>query len=296
MTTIVMTGGSSGFGRIAAEKLAAAPQARVLLGGRRDGPSGTETLPLDLARLESVRLFADRLAERLGGRTIDALVLNAGGGFPDGRTADGFETNFEVNFLGHYLLIRLLESRLSEGGIVILTSSGTHDRAEKTVMPPPRHADVRLLAHPELDPELDGNLRTAAARAYSSSKLCVVLAVRALAGNPASLARGITALAYDPGPTPGTGLVRKNGLAMNLAWRAMGSPLRRFVPSFNSREAAGGALADLAIRAVQPPKGRIYAALRRGRLTWPDPSALAQQDDLMAALWQDSAALVGLAE
>ena len=296
MTTIVMTGGSSGLGRIAAERLAAAPQTRVLLGGRRSGPSGTETIPLDLARLESVRLFADGLAECLGGRTIDALVLNAGGGFPDGRTVDGIETNFGVNFLSHYLLLRLLESQIAEDGIVILTSSGTHDPAERTVMPPPHHADVRLLAHPELDPELDGNPRTAAGRAYSSSKLCVVLAARALAREPASLSLRLTVLAYDPGPTPGTGLVRKNGLVMNLAWRALGSPLRRLVPSFNSREAAGGALADLALGTVQPPTGRIYAALRRGRLTWPDPSDLAQRDDLMTALWHGGAGLVGLAE
>jgi hypothetical protein len=45
---------------------------------------------------------------------------------------------------------------------------------------------------------------------------------------------------------------------------------------------------------VCPPAGRTYAALRRGELTWPDPSELACRDDLMHTLWRDSADLVGL--
>jgi hypothetical protein len=64
----------------------------------------------------------------------------------------------------------------------------------------------------------------------------------------------------------------------------------------SSRTAAGGALADLALGKVHPPAGRVYTALRRGRITWPEPSELARRNDLMEALWQDSAALVGLPE
>ena len=37
-----------------------------------------------------------------------------------------------------------------------------------------------------------------------------------------------------------------------------------------------------------------YAALRRGKPTWPVPSDLARSDDLVQALWTDSARLVGL--
>ena len=44
---------------------------------------------------------------------------------------------------------------------------------------------------------------------------------------------------------------------------------------------------------TKPPDGRMYAALRRGRLTWPDPSDLARRDDLAQALWNDGARLVG---
>ncbi|MEV0175473.1 hypothetical protein AB0I00_30720 [Streptomyces sp. NPDC050803] len=65
-------------------------------------------------------------------------------------------------------------------------------------------------------------------------------------------------------------------------------------PTLNTRTAAGTALADLALGRVTPPKGHTYAALRRGRLRWVQPSQLARRDDLAQALWSDSARLVGL--
>jgi hypothetical protein len=123
----------------------------------------------------------------------------------------------------------------------------------------------------------------------------VVLTARALAAQPEARARQLTVVAYDPGRTPGTGLMRNEGPVLHGLWRVLGSPLLRpLVPRANSREAAGGALAALALGRVRPPAGRTYAALRRGDLTWPAPSELARRDDLMVALWRDSAALVGL--
>jgi NAD(P)-dependent dehydrogenase (short-subunit alcohol dehydrogenase family) len=296
MTTIVMTGGTSGLGQIAASRMLAAPGTRLLLGARRQGPPGTETLPLDLTHLESVRSFAAAVGDRLGATPIDALVLNAGrSGDADGRTVDGFETTFVVNHLAHYLLLRLLLPRLANQARIVLTTSGTHDPAQRAPLPPPRHADARLLARPELDPDRDQRPRTAGGRAYTASKLCVVLTARALAAQPEARARQLTVVAYDPGRTPGTGLLRNEGLVLRALWRVLGSPLLRpLVPRANSRKAAGGALAELALGRTRPPAGRIYATLRHGDLTWPDPSELARRDELMHALWRDSATLVGL--
>jgi NAD(P)-dependent dehydrogenase (short-subunit alcohol dehydrogenase family) len=296
MNTIVMTGGTSGLGQLAASRMLAAPGTRLLLGARRQGPPGTETLPLDLAHLDSVRSFAAAVGERLGATPIDALVLNAGrSGHADGCSVDGFETTFVVNHLAHYLLVRLLLPRLANQARIVLTTSGTHDPAQRAPLPPPRHADARLLAHPELDPDRDQRPRVAAGRAYTASKLCVVLTARALAAQPEARARQLTVVAYDPGRTPGTGLLRNEGLVLRALWRVLGSPLLRpLVPRANSREAAGGALAELALGRTRPPAGRTYAALRRGELTWPDPSELARRDELMHALWRDSATLVGL--
>lgn len=297
MKTIVMTGGTSGIGEDAVKQLLLAPDVRLLLGARRAGPPGVETLSLDLAGLDRARAFAAAVEEKLGAGGIDALVLNAGVQFStgDNRTDDGFETTFAVNHLAHYLLLRLLSPRLAQSAVVVLTTSGTHDPAEKAIIiPPPHHANARLLAYPDQDPDRDRSPQAAGGRAYSSSKLCNLLTARAFATRPETLSRNLTVIAYDPGATPGTGLARSDSLLRRSLWRLFGTPLRALVPMFNSREAAGGALADLALGKARPPAGRVYAALRRGQITWPDPSVLARRDDVMEALWRDSAALIGL--
>jgi len=61
-------------------------------------------------------------------------------------------------------------------------------------------------------------------------------------------------------------------------------------------EQAGQELADLALGRTKPPAGRVYASLVSRRLMWPDPSPLAERDDVMTSLWRDSARMVGLPE
>jgi NAD(P)-dependent dehydrogenase (short-subunit alcohol dehydrogenase family) len=297
MPTIVMTGGTSGLGKVAAQRMVDSPDIRLLLGVRGDRPPDAHTLPLNLARLQSVRDFAAAVDEQLGPTGVHALVLNAGTTLPndDGRTVDGFETAFAVNHLAHYVLLRLLLPRLADGAIVVLTTSGTHDPAEDTVVAPPRHANAYLLAHPDQDPNRDPQPRTAGGRAYSSSKLCNLLTARGLAAQSDTQRRHLTVVAYNPGPTPGTRLMRNGPPAVRAAWRAL-VPLRPLIPRFNSRSAAGNTLADLALGNIRPPTGHIYAALRRGHLTWPDPSELARHDGLRDALWRDSATLAGLSD
>lgn len=293
-----MTGGTSGLGEVAARRFIQTPNTRLLLGARRGGPLGAETFPLDLMRLESVRSFASTVDRELGPAQIDSLVLNAGLLFPNAglRSADGFEAAFAVNHLAHYLLLRLLLPRLAQGATVILTTSGTHDPAERTIIAPPLHADARFLAHPERDPNRDPHPLIAGGRTYSSSKLCNLLTARALAAQPDTTARRLTIIAYDPGHTPGTGLVRNQNFAINLLWKPFAPALRLMLRGSNTPEAAGHALAKLALGEISPPSGRIYAALRSGIINWPDPSELARRDDIRDALWRDSGALVGLPE
>ncbi|MFD3743465.1 SDR family NAD(P)-dependent oxidoreductase [Nocardia sp. NPDC058633] len=140
MTIVVMTGGSAGFGAIAARRLADRDVVRLLVGTR--APVG-DTLALDLGRLASVRAFAATVRRSLGTQRIDALVLNAGVIRPDadGRTADGYETTFAVNHLAHYLLIRLLLPVLADGARIVLTTSGTYDPA---TVPGWRHHDMPM--------------------------------------------------------------------------------------------------------------------------------------------------------
>ena len=283
-----MTGATSGIGEGAAQLLVAGGH-RVIAGARGGGlPPGVEFLPLDLASLASVRAFVALCPEK-----IDALVLNAGMQVhtTKRRSADGFELTFATNHLAHYLLVRLLLPRITPGGRIILTSSGTHDPAEKTGIPAPRHANARYLADPELDPEPEKPGMTAGLRAYSSSKLCNLMTARSLAQRAEVIGRSIAVHAYDPGFIPATGLAR------NAPWpvRKLIMPLLALLPAGKgtNRLADGArALAGLADGTIA--NAAVYMSLRRGQPTWPQPSVMARDDALCQQLWKDSAALVGL--
>jgi len=297
--TIVMTGGTSGFGRLALSHLQG-PNRRIMVGARTVAAGEATVLPLDLSSLDSVRRFAGRVLRETDG-PIDTLILNAGlhGTNPAARSADGYEPTFATNHLGHYLLLRLLMPRLADDARVIVTTSGTHDPAERTGFPPPRHADARLLAYPEQDAGIDLSSAVAAGRAfYAASKLANVLTVRKLARVAGEEGRAWTALAFCPGQVPGTRLVRDYPAPMRLGWRLAGLlariPLAARFMGVNRLQAVAAALAGLAKGDLRPPPGRLYAAVRRGAITWPDPSELARRDDIADALWQDSAVLVGL--
>ncbi|MFI1936383.1 oxidoreductase [Streptomyces purpureus] len=140
--TAVVTGANSGIGLVTARELARRG-ATVVLACRSES-RGTEAaglirrhIPgakvrftaLDLADLGSVRRFAETFPyERL-----DLLVNNAGVmALPYGRTADGFETQFGVNHLGHFALTGLLTPRLlaTPGARVVTVSSGLHALAD----------------------------------------------------------------------------------------------------------------------------------------------------------------------
>ncbi len=293
---IVMTGGNRGIGAEALRHLLAAPQAHILLGMRNEGgPAGATCLPLDLASFASVRSFADAVVATLGGTGIDVLVLNAGGQRPDvsERSIDGHELTFAANHLGHFLLLHRLWPHLASGARVVITSSGTHDPAERTGVPPPRHANAHWLADPTQDAQLDSNAITAGMRAYSASKLCNLMTARVAAQRAAADLRGISVVAYDPGLTPGTGLARQQmWVVRTLLWPLL-PLLLPFGKTMNSLRNAGRALAELAV-SLRPPPGHVYAALRKGQLGWPDPSILARDEASCAALWRGSLTLCGL--
>ena len=62
-----------------------------------------ELVALDLASLKSVRECADELLAK--GQFLDVVIANAGVmATPFGHTADGFETQFGTNHLGHFVL------------------------------------------------------------------------------------------------------------------------------------------------------------------------------------------------
>jgi NAD(P)-dependent dehydrogenase (short-subunit alcohol dehydrogenase family) len=291
MKTVVMTGATAGLGEVAARQISKSPNTRLLIGARGSRAlNGITVLPLDLARLADVRAFAEVVLETLRDAGINALVLNAGAQFPnlDQRTEDGFETTFAVNHLAHYLLLRLLLPKLAEHARVIITTSDTHDPKTNPIAPP-LHADAELLAHPDREPK---QRFLAGFRAYSASKLCNLLTARALAASPAAQSHQFCVVAYNPGFTPGTSLQRAWPLPVRVLMSVIG--FMRPVLRLNTAVQAGSILAELALGEISPPNRRIYASLVKRRLTWPEPSDLARRDDLVTALWSDSARMVGL--
>jgi len=125
--TIIVTGANSGLGEVTARELAA-KGAHVILACRNTAKgdaaaaamSGSrEVRPLDLADLASVRAFAESV------EAVDVLINNAGiMALPKRATADGFESQFGTNHLGHFALTGLLLPHITDR--VVTLSSGAH--------------------------------------------------------------------------------------------------------------------------------------------------------------------------
>jgi NAD(P)-dependent dehydrogenase (short-subunit alcohol dehydrogenase family) len=115
---ILVTGVSAGIGVETARALAA--HGAQVVGAARDlakaedatsqlrkdaaaNRGSFELVALDLASLKSVRACADELLAR--GQAFDVVIANAGVMATSfGHTADGFETQFGTNHLGHFVL------------------------------------------------------------------------------------------------------------------------------------------------------------------------------------------------
>jgi NAD(P)-dependent dehydrogenase (short-subunit alcohol dehydrogenase family) len=137
---ILITGVSAGLGVETARALAAhgaqvvgaarnlakaeAATAQVRKDAAAHGGS-FELIALDLASLASVRACADKLLTM--GEPFDVVIANAGVmATPFGHTADGFETQFGTNHLGHFVLMNRIAPLLRTGGRLINLSSSGH--------------------------------------------------------------------------------------------------------------------------------------------------------------------------
>ncbi len=146
----VVTGSSSGLGEESARGLStrgahvamaardAVRNAEAAARVRAAVPNAELSLhELDLADLSSVSRFAEQAADVFD--RIDVLINNAGVmACPEGRTADGFETQFGTNHLGHFALTLRLMPRLcrAEGPRVVTLSSGGHRIADVDLVDP----------------------------------------------------------------------------------------------------------------------------------------------------------------
>lgn len=95
-------------------------------------PGRVELLELDIGSMESVRAAAKTFLSK--STQLNVLVNNAGiMACPQAKTADGFESQFAINYLGHFLLYKLLEQTLLSSStpefhsrVVNVSSAGHH--------------------------------------------------------------------------------------------------------------------------------------------------------------------------
>jgi len=190
---ILVTGVSAGLGVETARVLAAhgahvvgaardlkkAREATEVVRAQAANGGGLELVALDLASLESVRRCADELVA--DGLPFDVVIANAGVmATPFGRTADGFETQFGTNHLGHFVLVNRIASLLKPGARVVSLASAGH-----------RFSDVNLE-----DPNFDQGDYTPFG-AYGRSKTANVLF--AVEFDRRHKANGVRAAAVHPG-------------------------------------------------------------------------------------------------
>ncbi|TVY68501.1 Short-chain dehydrogenase TIC 32 [Fusarium oxysporum f. sp. cubense] len=141
-------------------------------------------LELDLESLESVRSCAAKFLSE--SPKLNILICNAGVMCtPEGRTKEGFETQFGTNHLAHFLLFQLLQPALAKGA--------TSDRASRVIM-------LSSLAHRFGEVDFD-NVNMAGCydpnKAYSQSKTANLWTANEIERRYAS--KGIHAWSVQPG-------------------------------------------------------------------------------------------------
>ena len=220
---ILVTGASAGLGVETCRTLAA--HGAQVVGAARDlnkakaateqvraqakNGGGLELVELDLASLASVRAASDKLVA--AGQKLDLIICNAGVmACPQGKTTDGFETQFGTNHLGHFVFVNRIASLLNPGARLVNLASSGH-----------RFSDVNLD-----DPNFERTEYTPFA-AYGRSKTANILF--AVEFDRRHKARGIRATAIHPG-----------GIQTELGRHMSDDALQGFVDQINEINKANG--------------------------------------------------------
>lgn len=266
----LVTGASSGIGRVTAEVLAArgakvwlacrdVQKSEPVLRAITQAGGSASLIPIDLSDLDSVRACAKEL--RSLPEPLHVLINNAGLAGQKALTKQGFELTFGVNHLGHFLLTQLLLPKLLEqpGGRVVNVSSKAHYDAPGI--------DFAELRRP--------GKGFGALHAYSVSKLANVLHAKGLAARYG--AQGLHAYALHP------------GVVKSDVWRQIPQPFRALVTwrMISNDEGARTNLYCATSPEVADHNGRYYDECREKQ-----PSPAAQNAALAHELWEKSSAFV----
>ena len=141
---VLVTGVSAGLGVETARSVVA--HGGTVVGTARDldkarralaqaGNPPVELVEMDLASLASVRKAADEILAR--GKPFEVIIANAGVmACPQGKTKDGFETQFGTNHLGHFVFVNRLVPLLKSGSRVVTLSSAGHQISDVDIADP----------------------------------------------------------------------------------------------------------------------------------------------------------------
>lgn len=303
MKTAIVTGANVGIGFATAKFLASLPDWHVLLACRSESKANGAIaairaarpdarlgfVPLDLFSLASVRRLPEALAA-IEIPAIGGLILNAGGIDMKAKslefTEDGFERIFQLNFLGHFLLVNLLIERMTAPARIVFVSSDLHDPAATRMgkMAPPRHGPVEDLAR--------GNgtaTKLKAMARYGTAKMYAMMAAYELDRRLRRVGKPITVNSWSPGVVPTT----QAGRDMNPAMKKimMSRWFVNFMGSHLSTEeeaakALGGLVADAKYSGVS---GKYFDGFKE------IPSSLESRDEGKArSVWEQSTKLAGL--
>lgn len=145
--------------------------------------TGVEGTPLqcELSEASSVRACASQVRDL--GRSVDALICNAGiMALPEARTTYGLDLQFLTNHMGHFIFVNEALDALADNGRVVVLSSGAHHMAPKAGI--------------EFD-NLSGERDYEPWKMYGQSKLANILFAKKLAARFEGTGR--TANALHPG-------------------------------------------------------------------------------------------------
>jgi NAD(P)-dependent dehydrogenase (short-subunit alcohol dehydrogenase family) len=276
--TVVITGGTSGIGEVAAVALATMGARIVLVA--RDKSRGDTTLArlrdsapgiahsvhfADLLRLAEMKRVAAQIADHE--MRIDILINNAGALFATRRlTEDGLECTFALNHMAYFVMTEGLRERLSASGSarIINTASTAHQGATL-----------------DFD-DLQSAKGFGARKAYGRSKLCNILFTRELARRLHG--KGVTANCLHPGFVATRFGDQSGGLISRLVW------LAKFFAISPDKGAE-----TLVYLASSPDVAETTGQYFYNSLPT-TPSTCAQDDRSALLLWQRSAALAGMKE
>lgn len=271
--SVLITGGTIGLGYHCALAIAKEhPDYEVVIASRSDkesaatainqtlGQNNVIYLPLDLASLANVRTFGASWL-KAEHPPIQALVLNAALQFPGDvqYTEEGVEKTFGITHLGHALLYHLLMPALATDARIVITSSGTHDPAQKSGLPDAEYPSAEAIAFPSEESKRKNNGR----QRYATAKLTNILWTYALARRFEREGGSKTVAAFDPGLMPGTGLAREAGSFLQFLWKHLMPrmiPLLRVLvtPNVHTPAESGQALASSAVGSNSKGNNGVY--------------------------------------